>query len=396
MDIAVVGGGIAGTTIAWQLRTQGHRVTLFEQAAKCGPVGAGILLQPSGQAVLQQLGLLDAIRDVSPPIKSLHAQHRSGGTLVRLPYCKLSNDLFALGVLRGNLFSLLLDRCRSHGVEIREGHQIAEYVQSDSSVDLTCSNGGSAGSYDLLIAADGSRSRLREFSGLTRSVYEYPDAALWTIGPYTGPQDTLLQVVARCGRLMGMLPVGENRCSFFWGIKKTEEAEVRSAGSDRWKQQVAEFFPPAEEAVADVMSMDELIFASYRSVRMKRVTDGRVVFIGDAAHATSPHLGQGLNLALEDALCLLQHLKKYDDHRIAFKKYESDRTSTLSYYSTLTAALTPFFQTSNRLLQLGRDLSLPVMPHLPYVGRQMILTLAGLKTGWLSDNFQRSLASHQS
>ncbi|MDB4439769.1 FAD-dependent monooxygenase [Planctomicrobium sp.] len=182
-----------------------------------------------------------------------------------------------------------------------------------------------------------------------------------------------------------MLPVGENRCSFFWGLKKTEEANVRSAGVDQWKRQVADFYPPAAEAVEHVESMDELIFASYRSVKMKRVTQGRVAFIGDAAHATSPHLGQGLNLALEDALCLSQQIAKTEDYRVALKNFESKRSPTTSYYSTLTATLTPFFQTPNRILQLGRDASLPIMPHLPYIGKQMVLTMAGLKTGWFGD-----------
>ena len=382
MNIAVVGGGIAGTTVAWQLAEQDHRITLFEQSPACGPIGAGILLQPSGQQVLQNLGILESIRNVSPQIDRLHAKHRLGGTLVNLPYAKLSPNLFGLGVLRRNLFTLLLERCRNSRVDIRAGQQIVNYQQTETNVEVTSASGKSQGQFDLLIVADGSRSKLRECSGLTRSIREYPDAAMWTIGNYSGNGDTLLQVVGRCGRLIGMLPVGDNRCSFFWGLKKTEEASVRSAGVDQWKRQVAEFYPQAAEAVEHVESMDELIFASYRSVKMKRVTQGRVAFIGDAAHATSPHLGQGLNLALEDAMCLSQQLAKSTDYRVALKEFESMRSPTTNFYSTLTATLTPFFQTPNRILQLGRDVSLPIMPHLPYVGKQMVLTMAGLKTGW--------------
>lgn len=391
MKIAVAGGGIAGTTVAWQLSIQGHEVTLFEQAAKCGPVGAGILLQPSGQAVLQELGLLDAIVKCSPQINRLHAKHRLGGTLVNLPYIKVADHLFGLGVLRSDLFTLLLDNCINSGVQLRERHQIVRYDQSDSNVNLFTSDERDAGQFDLLIVADGSNSSLRKHSGLTKSIREYPDAALWTIGPFTGDRKQLLQVVGRCGRLIGMLPIGEDRCSFFWGLKKTDERATREAGVESWKRQVAEFYSPAEEAVSEIQSMDELIFASYRSVQMKCVTHGRVAFIGDAAHASSPHLGQGLNLALEDAYCLSKEISEQDDFQTAFKNYETTRKSTSNFYCKLTGTLTPFFQTSNRIMQFGRDISLPIMPHLPYIGKQMVMTMAGLKTGWLSDKFNTEM-----
>ncbi|TWU04984.1 FAD-dependent oxidoreductase [Stieleria varia] len=383
MNIAVVGSGIAGTAVAWQLADQGHLVTLFEQAGKCGPIGAGILLQPSGQAVLARLGVLDEVALKTAKISNLLAQHRSGRTLVHLPYKKVSGELFGLGVLRSHIFQILFDRCANAGVQIREGQLITSYVATDDGVELIGNDGESKGSFDLLIAADGSRSRLREHSGLTRSIREYPDAALWTIGPYSGPQDRLLQVVGRCGRLMGLLPVGDGRCSFFWGLKKTDEPSVRANGLDAWKRQVVDFFPLAEEAIAEIKSLAEVTYATYLNSRMHRVTQGRVAFIGDAAHATSPHLGQGLNLALVDAAVLAEQMSIHADYRDAYAAYETLRRSTTGYYSVLTGMLTPFFQTSNRVLQFGRDVSLPVMPHLPYVGKQMVYTMAGLKTGWL-------------
>jgi len=393
MRIAVAGCGIAGSLAAWQLAEQGHQVTLFEQAPKSGPVGAGILLQPSGQRILQRVGLLETVVDQSARIDSLHAQHRSGSTLVHLPYQHISNDLFGLGVLRSLIFQLLFERCQAAGVDICEGTTVVEYTQSAPKVSPLDSAGRSLGEFDLLVVADGSRSRLRQCSGLTKSIQEYPDAAMWTVGPYSGPQDCLLQIVGRCGRLVGMLPVGNGRCSFFWGLKKSDEPQTRSAGVDSWKRQVADFFPAAEECVADIKSMDEVTYATCRNARMSRMTQGRVVFVGDAAHGTSPHLGQGLNLALEDSMCLAGVIKEQDDWSSALAAYERSRKPTTQFYSHLTGMLTPYFQTSNRILQLGRDAALPLMPRIPWIGSQMVYTMAGLKTGWLTHGFKTRAAS---
>lgn len=384
MKIAVIGSGIAGTASAWQLARLGHSITLFEQAKRCGPVGAGILLQPSGQAVLEQFGLLDAVKSDSAIIDSLHAKHRGGRTLVHLPYKKLSPLMYGLGVRRSTVFQLLFDNCIAAGVQICEDSQVNGYRQNANQVTLTSELRGTLGCFDLVVAADGSRSRLRDQSGLTSSVREYPDAAFWTVGPYSGPDDCLTQVVGRCGRLIGMLPVGGGRCSFFWGLRKSDEQATRLAGVDAFRRQVAEFYPAAEEAVTELESLDQIPYATYRTARMKRVVDGRVVFIGDAAHATSPHLGQGLNLALEDALTLADKLQADVSVEDALKQYECARKSTTGFYSVLTGTLTPYFQTSSRIQQFGRDLVLPMMPHLPYVGKQMVYTMAGLKTGWLS------------
>ena len=151
---------------------------------------------------------------------------------------------------------------------------------------------------------------------------------------------------------------------------------------EAWKQQVVDFYPAADELLAEITSFDEITFATYRNVRMKSVVDRRVVFIGDAAHATSPHLGQGANLALVDAVCLADQLSANPDYSTAFARYRDARRSTTNYYSKLTGILTPFFQTQSRIQQFGRNLVLPVMPKLPFVGKQMALTMAGLKSGW--------------
>lgn len=383
MKIAVVGCGIAGATSAFLLAEYGHDVTLIEQAAQCGPVGAGILLQPAGQVILDQLGLLEATKETSATIGSLHAQHRTGRTLVHLDYQRLRNNCHGLGVHRGELFERLFDRCLGEGVTVREGISVHAYKQGDHTVQLLNTSGEKLGEFDLVVAADGSRSRLRTHSGLVRKIVEYPYAALWLTGPWSGDDTRLLQIIDPSGRLVGVLPIGNGRASFFWGLWQRERDAVFDSGVNSWKDQVADFFADAAEITAPVASMNEVTYATYRNVEMRSHVDGRMVFIGDAAHAMSPHLGQGTNLALVDALCLSQQIADTDDIHAALSAYNTSRRRLVNYYSRLTALLTPYFQTDNRLLQFGRDLALPVMPKLPFVGREMLRTLAGEKQGWL-------------
>lgn len=383
MQTAVVGSGIAGTTAAFLLAEQGHDVTLFEQAAACGPVGAGILLQPAGQAVLAELGLLGAVSEDSARIDALRAQHRSGRTLVHLEYGRLSKEMHGLGVHRGELYTLLLERARAAGVTICEGVSVVTYEQSPSEVVLRDREQRSFGPFDMVVAADGSRSQLRNRFSLKQTRIEYPYAALWLVGPWTGDESRLLQVVAPSGRLIGILPIGRQRASFFWGIWKDEWESVRTRRASEWIEQARAFYADCGGVIEHVTSMDDVTFATYRNVRLNYPVDRRVVFIGDAAHAMSPHLGQGTNLALADAKCLADQLAYRGDWSTALPAYARDRHRLIAYYSRLTAMLTPFFQTSNRVLQLGRDLTLPIMPRLPIVGREMLRTLAGVKRGWL-------------
>ena len=386
MRVGVVGCGIAGASTAFLLAEQGHQVTLFEQAPHCGPVGAGILLQPSGLSILRQQGLLDDVLASSAQIDSLHARHRDGGTLVYLSYSRLNLQLFGVGILRGELFRLLFDRCRSAGVNICEGVQICSFEQDDRQARLADASGAIVGQFDLIVAADGSRSRLRTHSQLITSVTEYDDAALWVTGPFDSVRNQLLQFVHTDGRLVGLLPVGGGRCSFFWGLQRHEWEDIQAQGIDHWRHQVAQFYAPAAAIVDSLTTLDDVAFATYRHVRTRRVLQGRVVFVGDAAHATSPHLGQGANLALADAACLAQQIGSGDDWKSGLHRYARQRAAATRFYSQLTAVLTPFFQTRSRIHQLARNLALPLMPHLPYVGRQMVVTMAGLKSGWLSES----------
>ena len=216
--VAVVGFGIAGAATATLLARAGHAVTLVERAPVVGPIGAGLLLQPSGQAVLHRVGVLDEILPHAAPILELHAVLKDGPTLIRMPYSAFEPDCRAYGVHRGVLFTALRRAVEETSTTIRLGCEVVGMNVRDDRVHLRSATGEELGPFDFMIAADGSRSTVRRLSGLRTFVMPYDHGALWATAPCSAVRDKLYQVVRGTRNLLGVLPIGDGRCSLYWGL----------------------------------------------------------------------------------------------------------------------------------------------------------------------------------
>lgn len=386
--VGVVGCGVAGAAVAYLLARDGHEVTLLERAPELGPVGAGILLQCSGQEVLRRLGLLDHILAHAAPLEELYARHVDGRTLINNRYSDLSPEIRAYGVHRGVIFQALFDLVKSQPVDVRPACEIVKREDKTDGVVLHDACGQSHGPFDFVIAADGSRSRLRDVCGFKASVTEYEHGTLWLNAPGSGVPGRLLQVVERNRKLFGLLPLGDGLVSLYWGLPKRDYEATKARGLDALKQEILAFAPEAEPVLDFVFDFEQLLYTNYRHVYCPRRFDDRVILIGDAAHAMSPHLGQGLNLALVDAWRLAQALRDNPTPQEAFGAFHQRQKGYIRYYSTVTYFLSPFFQSDLRFLGWGRDQVLPILPRIPLVKRQMLLTVCGLKGGFLKGRIE--------
>jgi 2-polyprenyl-6-methoxyphenol hydroxylase-like FAD-dependent oxidoreductase len=371
------------------LARAGHTVTVYERVPDPGPVGAGITLQPTGQAVMARLGLLGPILAHAARIDRLHAVRYGGRTLVDLRYAAIDRRLFGLGLHRGVLFATLHDAVqREPGVTLRCGVGVTGVTHDAGGVTVRGDEGAIA-RHDVVIAADGSVSELHASAGVPVDVREYPWGALWFVAqdPQRTFRDELYQVVRGARRMYGVLPTGRGPhgetpvVSLFWSMRVADHARWREAGLAVWKEEVTSFDRRIAPFLEQITDAGQVLLAKYRDVRMKRWHGDRIVFLGDAAHAMSPQLGQGANLALWDAMTLADALAGATSLAHGLAAYSRTRRRHLGHYQFMTRALTPLFQSSSGVLGWLRDRAMPLGNRIGPIRRLMVKTMIGLEQG---------------
>ncbi|WP_449425376.1 FAD-dependent oxidoreductase [Rhodanobacter lindaniclasticus] len=388
MRIAIVGYGAAGQSAALFLSAQGHALSVFEQAAAPGPVGAGFLLQPTGLAVLARLGLHEQALATGQRISRLYGCNDRGRCVMDMRYADHAADCFGLGMTRGSLFMLLRD-AYADASRIHTGTRI---VSVDPAGDWLCdSEGCRHGPFDLIIAADGAQSALRDMApALVRRQPVYPWGAVWCLlpGECWAHVDVLQQRYGGAREMIGLLPVGRRVdrdgrwLTFYFSLPGAQLEGFDAAALDRLRERVAVLWPEALPLLASIDSPQQLNRARYRDVQLRRPAQGRLVFIGDAAHAMSPQLGQGVNMALLDAAMLADVLAEDTTPAAALRVYGQRRRAHLAVYQRLSRWLTPFFQSERDGLARLRDLGFGPLARMPLARSQMLKILTGTKMSW--------------
>ena len=398
--IAVAGGGVAGCAAAILLRAQGHDVTLFEAVADPRPVGAGLLLQPTGQAILRRLGLLDEVLAHGAPVQRLFGDNASGRTVLNLDYGRFAPGCFGLGIQRGTLFGLLWRRMVAAGTTVRLATAVEGLAQDDDGVALTGADGAALGRFDALILANGSFSKLRAGMRVPQSQAPFPWGALWAVLPAPpGFAPVELRQRFRSAReMVGLMPVGRaldapaaepRGINFFWSLPLADVPAWQAEGLPAWKARVCALMPQCAPLLESVTAPEQLRVARYADVWMERWHDRRVLAIGDAAHGMSPQLGQGANMALIDAWVLAHCVRAATTPAgaawgEAFARYSGERRPHLRFYQRSSVALTPLFQSHGRVAPVLRDLFFGLPGQLSWVHHHAVAALAGMKTGWVS------------
>ena len=387
MRVAVVGCGTAGPAAALLLARDGHDVEMFERVADPRPVGAGILLQPVGQAVLASLGLADELEACSTPVRRIDGRTRSGRRVMDFGYDDVVPGVRGWGVNRGALFDLLWRAVHAAAIPVRIGTAVESLRLEPGGWRLISGGGGTHGPFDLVIGADGARSPLRHASGLASKDVGYPYGAVWCVVPDPDglAGDTLVQRYGDTRITLGVLPTGVAEASIFWSLPSKRVAAAIAGGTRAWIKAARPYADARLVPLIERVAEGGLIAARYRDVVVRSpalVEDGRgLVLIGDAAHAMSPQLGLGASLALADAWTLACCLQRHGrDLAGALAEHVAARRAHVRWYTWCSRLMTPVFQSDLVPLAWGRDLLMEPIARIPWVRREFVTMLMGIRT----------------
>jgi salicylate hydroxylase len=336
LRVAVIGGGIGGLSAAVALRATGAHVQVFEQARQLSEVGAGVGLQPNGQRVLDRLGLGPEINRIGSRLKGFRIFAPDGRVVSQETY---PAGVTQLGVHRADMVAVLAAALPA-GV-VHTGHRCTRFSPHDGFAVVSFDNGVSVKA-DVVIAADGIHSVLQRFvvdptvpvfSGTVAYRGLIPASRLRAWPEY-------LVTWGGGGKHLLVFPVRGGELLNFVGFVPADEhmRESWSAPGDpaTLAAEFADWNPQARRLLASVDTT--FTWGLYDREPLTRWTQGRLCLLGDAAHPMLPHMGQGANQAIEDAMALATLLRGASaaDVPKALTRYETlrrDRTGRVQRLS---------------------------------------------------------------
>lgn len=366
-NIAVAGAGIGGLAAAAFLARDGHTVTVFDQFDAPAPVGSGLVMQPIGQMVLQALGVGDRALGYGNKIHDMIGiEATSGRKVLNVTYDK-NQTCFGLAMHRASLFDCVHHAAVEAGATIVSGTPI---TASETLIDgrLLYSHARKVGLFDLVVDGSGVDSPLSPMQHIPLSY-----GALWgVVDTPTTPGSTLAQCYRKASTMVGILPVGflpgdpKHKTALFWSLPRDGYDDWRNAPFADWQDQAATLWPDFAPYAALLSDHSDLTMARYSHGTLRNPTDARLAFIGDAAHRTSPQLGQGANMALLDAMALAQCLRNKTVD-MALADYAQLRRWHVRIYQLMSRAFTPVYQSDSTILPILRDRLLAPVSDLPLV-----------------------------
>ena len=342
LRVLIVGGGIGGLAAAIALHDKGIAVEVVERSPEWPTTGAVGVLHANGVRALDRLGVAAVIADGARALEYQEMCDEHGQALSRTDLRELWGDVGpTYGVDRPTLMRAL--RSRAEQLPHRLGVGVVSVEQGSSQIAARLSDGKSA-SYDLIVGANGVHSNLRPEVDPTAAA-RYAGQVYWrTIGRSPVPEAPGVTVLFGDGRFFGLVPLIGGR-AFAFAATFAAEAPREPVGGRlaRLRETFARFGEPVVSYLAGLETDEQIHWGPTETVTMATWHRGRVVLVGDAAHAIQPMMAQGCSMALEDAVVLADCLSSATDLEAALAGYETRRMSRVAWVQEQTAVLAKGF-----------------------------------------------------
>lgn len=346
LRVLIVGGGIGGLAAAGRLHALGARVTVVEQSPEWRPLGAGLVLSANALAVLDALGLGATVRARSLPFASMEILSADGAVLQRITRRGGPQRYEAArGIHRAALHEVLLNGAA--GVDVRLGTSVHAMTHDERAVHVTFSD-AREDVFDLVVGADGVHSHTRHLVFAQHEAeVRYAGYTCWrTVMPNRTDITAALELWGR-GKRVGLVPLPDGQLYVFLTANSAAGERDPSHGANPVvAARFREFTGPAGPVITAIAERDEVRLMRHDITELSRQlwVRGRIALLGDAGHATTPNLGQGAGMALEDALSLV----------LALRTHETVRSALTHYAATRAHRVAQIVQMSRRVGEMGQ------------------------------------------
>lgn len=335
MDLAkilIIGGGIGGLTSAVALRQKGFDVQVIERDPDWSVYGVGIIQQSNVVRAMAQLGLLDRYLDAGFGFDHVEIYTPDGRPIARVPSPRLIEGYPAnVGIGRRALHKVLGDEAIGAGAEVRLG-VVATALEEDGRGVTVRFSDDSEGRFDIVIGADGAYSTTRSMIFPDAPKPEFVGQSVWRYN-FERPADLdcLRSYEGQVG--VGLVPLASDLMYMFATTPEPGNPRYPREGLAGAMRAKLEGAPPAIRALAPQIVDDDGVV--YKPLEWAFLDGdwhkGRVVLLGDAVHSTTPHLGQGAGMAIEDSIVLAEELARAASPEKSFRAYRERRFERCRY-----------------------------------------------------------------